>query len=658
MSQLFSNNASTTLNGGITNTATSLMVTSTTNFPVIATTGDYFYITITDNVANWEILQVTATSSTTFTVVRGVDNTTALTWSSGAIVEVRPVAQELRDINSLSSQLATSTTTSQGAGLVGYNSALTYTANTVGAGIGGIYDNLSSSSLGEGDALIEVIQPWIGAIARTQHQKNTDSITTTDFGAKGDGITNDTIAIQAAINYALTNNKNVEVIGLSYITSSLIINRTVNNQTNTFTIFSGGNGQGFLVATGITLFSSNSVAGGTGVITAGNFVIGAQYIIYSIGTTSFTSIGASANQVGLQFTATGIGSGTGTAYMNYTSDRVKFFNLQFQPYTITDASTFVINDQFLHVQFESCHFQSMKCVNSPIYLESWYFLNNHIQSWQNGYFVNCAGCYDISFIGNCVEGNLAAGGYFFQSYNSWSAWNAVGVRFFGNLIEGLSGSAISVDGAQGLTISGNYFERNGTTSIPNINLMPGTLSHTGIVISGNCFEANIGYPTAWNILWGSTSDAVSFSNYCAGNLHDNSNVSAPNLSITSFNESAGNTLWRVARGNLIIAMNAQQSSSGSGAGPFTPACERYSYYQYAISSSTVTINAPTGGVNGQQLIIQLYNNSGSSITSVTFASIYKVQAWTSLPANYTCNITFLFDGANWREIVRSGAIPN
>jgi hypothetical protein len=52
------------------------------------------------------------------------------------------------------------------------------------------------------------------------------------------------------------------------------------------------------------------------VITAGSFVVGNVYTILSLGTTSFTAIGASANTVGITFVATGVGSGTGTAY-NY-----------------------------------------------------------------------------------------------------------------------------------------------------------------------------------------------------------------------------------------------------------------------------------------------------------------------------------------------------
>jgi hypothetical protein len=51
-------------------------------------------------------------------------------------------------------------------------------------------------------------------------------------------------------------------------------------------------------------------------ITAGNFVVGVEYQILTVGTTDFTLIGASANTVGLNFTATGVGSGNGTAYQH------------------------------------------------------------------------------------------------------------------------------------------------------------------------------------------------------------------------------------------------------------------------------------------------------------------------------------------------------
>lgn len=55
------------------------------------------------------------------------------------------------------------------------------------------------------------------------------------------------------------------------------------------------------------------------VTTAGSFEINQQYVIDTIGTTDFTLIGAASNTPGLAFIATGIGSGTGTAYVPYDS---------------------------------------------------------------------------------------------------------------------------------------------------------------------------------------------------------------------------------------------------------------------------------------------------------------------------------------------------
>lgn len=49
------------------------------------------------------------------------------------------------------------------------------------------------------------------------------------------------------------------------------------------------------------------------VVNAGSFVNGKQYTITEIGTTDFTLIGASENKVGVKFTSTGSGSGTGKA---------------------------------------------------------------------------------------------------------------------------------------------------------------------------------------------------------------------------------------------------------------------------------------------------------------------------------------------------------
>jgi len=60
-------------------------------------------------------------------------------------------------------------------------------------------------------------------------------------------------------------------------------------------------------------------------LTAGAFVVGETYEILTVGTTDFTLIGASASTIGVVFTATGVGAGTGTARGYFAiGDKVTF----------------------------------------------------------------------------------------------------------------------------------------------------------------------------------------------------------------------------------------------------------------------------------------------------------------------------------------------
>ena len=51
----------------------------------------------------------------------------------------------------------------------------------------------------------------------------------------------------------------------------------------------------------------------TTIVAAGSFVVGILYIIATLGTTDFMDIGAVSNTIGVEFTATDVGTGTGTA---------------------------------------------------------------------------------------------------------------------------------------------------------------------------------------------------------------------------------------------------------------------------------------------------------------------------------------------------------
>ncbi len=92
-SRIHSNNYLTTLNGSITAIATSIVVSSLTNFPVIGA-GVTCNLTL-QNGSDIEIIQVTSNSSTTLAVVRGFEGTSGLIFPSGSTVSLRPTADSI-----------------------------------------------------------------------------------------------------------------------------------------------------------------------------------------------------------------------------------------------------------------------------------------------------------------------------------------------------------------------------------------------------------------------------------------------------------------------------------------------------------------------------------------------------------------------------------
>lgn len=99
MGMKFANNATTTLASGINSSVTSLTVATGTGalFPTLGA-GDYFYCTLANTSGTVEIIKVTARSTDTFTMTRGQDNTTALSWLTGDKVELRLVKATLNDL--------------------------------------------------------------------------------------------------------------------------------------------------------------------------------------------------------------------------------------------------------------------------------------------------------------------------------------------------------------------------------------------------------------------------------------------------------------------------------------------------------------------------------------------------------------------------------
>jgi hypothetical protein len=105
--ELFANNAQTTLNGGITAVATSLVVTSAAPFPTPSSTANpptQFRIRVEDAPAgsglNLEFMTVTDASGATWTVARGQEGSTGAIHANGSAVTMVATAAALTGVPS------------------------------------------------------------------------------------------------------------------------------------------------------------------------------------------------------------------------------------------------------------------------------------------------------------------------------------------------------------------------------------------------------------------------------------------------------------------------------------------------------------------------------------------------------------------------------
>jgi hypothetical protein len=194
MGVILKNNATSTITTAISASDVGLAVAAGTGslFPTLGAS-DYFYATLVSSGGTYEVIKVTARVGDTMTIVRAQEGTTAQSFVSGSRIEVRVTAASITDMVDEHDQASEISFAPTGA------ISSTNVQDAI-AELDSEKVSLSALAASSGSSLVGHIASGTGATARTLQAKLRDFVSVKDFGAVGNGVANDTTAVQAAID--------------------------------------------------------------------------------------------------------------------------------------------------------------------------------------------------------------------------------------------------------------------------------------------------------------------------------------------------------------------------------------------------------------------------------------------------------------------------